>query len=458
MGSEGSEKDMDLFEPLKKVSKDQWHTKFKLLKEDPYGEGERAILQRWVKGLVDRDYKMVQEFQKTFHASFWEFYLYACFKEAGFVLEQSHNRPDFMIKAPYAVNVEAVVANIKNQGRPESDRGLEDLMDMFIPPKNQEDFFQIQHEAIIRQSNAITSKIKKYENEYSKCDWVREDVPFVIAVSSYSQVNYGREFIYPMMTLLYGMYYVPEENRYVSVSEVQKPGTDSTVPVGLFNSDKYSGISAILYSCTTTLGKLTSLAKSEGYLSMNEVYNLRRDYEDTRIPYKLQHVGVDSPELLTDGLFLFHNPYAKHKLDIRCFEDTSVTQFFWHEDRLVHTSNTYPIVCRLSISKVLQQGFLMLIDEYLRQYNDFSPMEYYSLDATEKIIVDFNKDCLVCIWVKMEQDQTMKNIHYSRPQYLTDEYLLQEAKKEVEKRTEKIEEIMRIALIRNKEIFDFVNQ
>ena len=93
----------------------------------------------------------------------------------------------------------------------------------------------------------------------------------------------------------------------------------------------------------------------------------------------------------------------------------------------------------------------MLIDEYLRQYNDFSPMEYYSLDAMEKIIVDFNKDCLICIWVKMEQDLTMKNIHYSRPQYLTDEYLL----KGVEKRTEKIEEIMRIDLIRNKEIFDF---
>lgn len=37
---------MDLFEPLKKVNEDQWHTKFKLLKEDPYGEGERVILQR----------------------------------------------------------------------------------------------------------------------------------------------------------------------------------------------------------------------------------------------------------------------------------------------------------------------------------------------------------------------------------------------------------------------------
>lgn len=449
---------MDLFESLKKVSKDQWHTKFKLLKEDPYLEGERVILQHWIEGLVDRDYKMVQEFQKNFHASFWEFYLYACFKEAEFVLDQNHNRPDFMIKAPYEVNVEAVVANIKNQGRPESDRGLEDLMDMFIPPKNQEDFFQVQHEAIVRQSNAITSKIKKYENEYLKCDWVKEDVPFVIAMSSYSQVNYGREYIYPIMTLLYGMYYMPEENSYVSVSEVQKPGTDSTIPVGLFNSDKYSGISAILYSCTTTLGKLTSLAKSEGYFSMNEVYNLRRDYEDTRMPYKLQHVGIDSPEFLTDGLFLFHNPYAKNKLDIRCFEDTSVTQFFWQEDRLTYTSNTYPIVCRLNFPKSLQQGFSMLIYEYLRQYNDFSLMEYYSLDASEKISVDFDKDCLVCIWVKMEQNQVIRNIHYLRSQYLTDEYLIKEAKREVGKRTEKIEEIVHIDLIRKKDVFNFVNQ
>lgn len=58
----------------------------------------------------------------------------------------------------------------------------------------------------------------------------------------------------------------------------------------------------------------------------------------------------------------------------------------------------------------------------------------------------------------MEQEQTIRNIHYFRPQYFTDEYLLQEAKKEVEKRAEKIEEIMRIYLIRNKEVLDFVNQ
>lgn len=449
---------MNLFETIKNVSEEQWHTKFKILKDDPFGKGVRSILQQWLEGLVDRDHKMVQEFQKTFHASFWEFYLYACFKEAGFTLDQSHNRPDFMIKDPCEFNVEAVVANIKKQGKPESDRGLEDLMDMFVPPKNQEDYFQLQCEAIVRQSNALTSKIKKYNNEYSKCKWVKKDVPFVIAMSSYSQINYGREFIYPMMALLYGMLYIPKEDRYVPVSEIPKPGTDSTVPVGVFNSDKYSDISVVLYSCTTTLGKLTSLAKSEGYFSMNEVYNLRRDYEDTDIPYKLQLVGVDSPELLTDGLFLFHNPFAKNKLDISCFENTSVTQFYWKDNKLLHTSNTYPIVCRLNISKVLQQGFEMLVDEYLRQYNNFIPMEYYSLDKSEKITVDFDKNCLVCIWVKMAENQFMRNVHYVRPQFLTDECLSEEAKKRIEQRTEKIEGIVRVDIIRDKDIFEFVNK
>lgn len=448
---------MNLFDSIKNDSEEQWHTKFKILKEDPGGEGERFIIQQWVEGLVDRDRKMVKEFQKTFHGSFWEFYLYACFKEAGFILDQSHNRPDFMVKAPYEFNVEAVVANIKSQGRPEADRGLEDLMDMFVPPKNQEDYFQLQFEAIVRQSNAITSKIKKYNNEYSNCEWIKKDVPFVIAMSSYSQVNYGREFIYPMMALLYGMFYIPEEDRYAAIEEIPKPGTESLVPVGIFNSDKYSDISAVLYSCTTTLGKLTALAKSAGYFSMNEVYDLRRDYEDTEIPYKLQVVGTDSPELLTDGLFLFHNPFARNKLDIGCFEDTSVTQFFWKENKLLHTSNTYPIVCRLNISRMLQPGFEMLVDEYLRQYNNFTPMEYYSLDKSRKVIVDFDKDCLVCIWVKLAGSELIRNIHYVRSQSLSDEHLIEEVKKIIEQRTEEIEEVARVDIIRNRDMMELIN-
>ena len=190
---------------------------------------------------------------------------------------------------------------------------------------------------------------------------------------------------------------------------------------------------------------------------MNEVYDLRRDYEDTEIPYKLQVVGTDSPELLTDGLFLFHNPFARNKLDIGCFEDTSVTQFFWKENKLLHTSNTYPIVCRLNISRMLQPGFEMLVDEYLRQYNNFTPMEYYSLDKSRKVIVDFDKDCLVCIWVKLAGSELIRNIHYVRSQSLSDEHLIEEVKKIIEQRTEEIEEIARVDIIRNRDMMELIN-
>lgn len=451
---------LDLFRTLKNVPEQQWSTKFKVLKDDQYGE--KDIVLQWTEGMVDRDHNMIQKFQKTFHSSFWEFYLYACFKEAGFVMDQSHNRPDFMITAPFEMNVEAVVANIKEGGRPESDRGASDLMDMFIPPRNQEDFFDLQHEAVTRQSNAIQSKIKKY-SEYSRCNWVKEDIPFVIALSSYGQVNYGREYIYPMMTLLYGMYYIPEKDDYYIVKDIPKPESTARIPVGLFCTDQYREISAVLYSCTTTLGKVTSLSISQGNQSPNTVYNLRRDYEDLNRPYKIHRVSFDCPEMLTDGLFLFHNPFAKNKLDVKNFENTNITQFFFKDNRLMHTSNTYPIVCRLNIPQFMEMEYGNLIDEYYRQYNKVSPIEYYSLKSEDKIVTDFEKNCLVCIWFALiPQGPYLRNVHYERPQSYGDDYLIKEAHNEMKKigqmRDGHIGDIYRIDIIRTKEQFSILNQ
>ena len=433
------------------------HYKYKTIKDNPMGVGERNILQGWVDGLVDRDNKMVQEFQKTFHSSFWEFYLFACFKEAGFRLNQQYNRPDFIIEAPNKFVVEAVVANIKNKGRQEAERNLDDLLNMFVPPRKQYDFHTVLDEAVVRQSNAISSKIKKYRNEYTNCKWVEEDNPFVIAISSYSQVNYGREYIYPMMALLYGMYYIPETDTYETRETILKPDTDAAIPIGLFCTESYRDVSAILYSCTTTLGKLTSLSISRGDKSVNSVYNLRRDYEDSRIPYKLQKVSKECPELLSDGLFLFHNPYAKNKLDIKCFESSNVTQYFWKNNKLFHTNNTYPIICRLNFPSILEKSYRQLIDEYVRQYNNFSPIEAYSLDPAKKIAVDFYKDCIVCVWVVMKESQVLRNIHYTRPQFMLDSSIEREALQIVSNYSN-IEYISRIDIVRTYEELLMINQ
>lgn len=452
---------MEIFKNNKKVPEEQWHPKFKLLKENSALIHEKEIVEEWTEGMIDKDNNMVQKFQKTFHSCFWEFYLFACFKEMGFGLDQTHNRPDFMIVNPYKINIEAVTANIKQGGRAETDRNANDMMDMFIPPKNQKDYYEVQYEAIARQSNAIVSKANKYNKEYQECSWVDKDVPFVIALSSYGQVNYGREYIYPMMTLLYGLEYIPEEDCYHRVKDVPKLGTGVKIPVGLFCSEQYSNISAIIYSCTTTMGKLTALSKSAGNFSYTEVINLRRDFQDEKYPYKLHIVDADEPETLTDGLFIFHNPYAKVKIPIEVFENTDITQFCWKNETLLHTVNTYPIVCRLNYPRILKEGYELLISEYFRQYNNIPPIEYYSINSKREREVDFNQECIVCIWIDAKGVLGLRNINYIRDKNITDRVLTQEATYEVEKLKSQVPPIygtiVRIDIIRTKEQYEVAN-
>ncbi len=55
-------------------------------------------------------------------------------------------------------------------------------MSMLIPPYLQKNFSSVLDESIIRSSNAIFSKIKKYEN-YKKEQWFNEKNPFIIALA-----------------------------------------------------------------------------------------------------------------------------------------------------------------------------------------------------------------------------------------------------------------------------------
>lgn len=143
---------LNLFQKFRDVDESKWHPKFRnFITLGLQVLGEKSILNDWTEGFIDRDKKIVKEFQTSFHSSFWEFYLYALFKSAGFKLDQAHNRPDFIIKYPAEIYVEAVVANIKDGGKKEDERSLHDYMSMFTPPYMQPDFYEVLDESIIRQ-------------------------------------------------------------------------------------------------------------------------------------------------------------------------------------------------------------------------------------------------------------------------------------------------------------------
>jgi len=359
---------LSLFQLLPDVKEDALHPKFKLLRDNPLLGGERNILISWTEGFIDRDNKIVKEFQTTFHSSFWEFYLFRMLSDAGFIIDFSHDRPDFIINAPLALNIEAVVSNIKRDGESEENRTLDNVLSMIVPPKQQTDFKAIVDEAIVRNSNAIYTKNKKYKEGYVNCDWIKPETPFVIALSSYDQIDYGREFLYPMMALLYGQYYDPQTENYDLVTEIIKPGTNSPIPIGIFNDPAFSHISGILFSCTTTLGKLTSLfnSSSESDRQFNDVLNIRHDHEAPH--YRFQKVSNVNPEELSDGLFLFHNPLAKHKVPSELFRKTNALQVNITENGPLMEAENSPIISRINLMKGMVNK--TLINLLYRDYNE----------------------------------------------------------------------------------------
>ena len=71
-------KDSDLF-LVRKGTK--VHSKVKFLLEKCY-EKEREVLNEMFEGFVDRDHKVINQFQETFHSTFWEIYLYSVLKKS----------------------------------------------------------------------------------------------------------------------------------------------------------------------------------------------------------------------------------------------------------------------------------------------------------------------------------------------------------------------------------------
>lgn len=373
---------MNLFEQIG-INEEKLHPKFLILKNQMIF-GEQQIINDWIKGFVDRDNKIVKEFQTTFHSSFWEFYLNALFQEAGFSIDYSENRPDFIITSPIPFYVEAVVSNIKKEGITEDKRNHDDILKNIEPFYLRDNFENQLHEAITRYSQSIHEKKNKYEKKYSKLEYINENLPFVIALSGYEQISYGNNFIFPLMALLYGRVYDNKTNTYHDKDSIPKPDTDSEINIGLFLKEEYSNISAIIFSCTITLGKLTSLAISHGYHNPNGVITIRQD--DEFPTYKIQEVSTENPEYLSDGVFIFHNPLAKNPLDKNLFDKTNAVNMFFDTktNQNLRVANNLPLVSRLNLAS----GRVTLPYMYSDIFEKFNP----DIIGTRGVVLDIEED------------------------------------------------------------------
>lgn len=364
----------ELFIPI--VEQDKQHPKFKFLL-DPSYQNEREILNAWWDEFVLKDgkTKTITEFQTTFHSMFWELYLNKVFLDSGYKIDETVKSPDFFIHFnEHKVSIEAVVANIAKDGDPEDKRTLQDAF-------GENNINEISDEAIVRLFNAIDYKNKKYFKNYVDNKDV-ESNPFTIAVADYGQINYGQTYIYAMLSLLYSAYYDPKDttdlkilcndnfNREYKFKEKHIKKSGGSLDIGLFQNKKYSHISAIIYSSTLSLGKLTSLSSDHFYprfvLIDRDIPSLNQEELTFE---KIRFSGSNPDETLNDGLFIFHNPFADKPLNDEFLNQKGVSHIRFNEDEdeplTIECNGTFPLKRR-------RVGYSDQVDELIDNIENFN--------------------------------------------------------------------------------------
>lgn len=315
---------------------------------------ERELVQEWANGFIDRDQKIVDDLQRNFHSAIWEFYIYQLLKNMNVKLDFSKYSPDFIVKNQDGTDrfyIEARISGIKQGGRPESDRSLDDIFDTETPVWKLNQFHSIIDEGIVRCSSGFLYKAIDMYNKYKENDWFNPHVPYVIGLCSFSQINYGLENYYSILALLYGDYVQPGGHTFGKCHKIYKQNLKKEkvlINTNLFKDKKYSHISAVLFSSKLTLGKLTALCVSNGIPTSNLVMNVYQDLKNKK--YDINLIDEKNPENFSDGLFLFHNPNADHPLNPSDFINQGIIQVFKKKKKLIFSNNRKPLVCRINRS------------------------------------------------------------------------------------------------------------
>ena len=311
---------LDLFKPI--VAPDKFHPNFAncIARPNAY---DNALLAKWADGFIDRDGKFVEEFQTTFNSCFWELYLHAVLKEAGCKIDFSHYAPDFVVTDPVPFLMEATVALNAKNALPEWSP-----LDLNNRPRDLNEFNRV---AMIRLLNSISDKTKKYTEKYQKLPHVA-DKPFVLALTPFDRPFFYLQVQRAIEAVLYG-FYVDEQEHIDDPSKgweikgqrlrVVRKDNGVELPLGIFTDASHAHISAVVFNSSATWGKVRALCDDPYpfiYFSACRV--------DPRRDYMLVFQGAKAvyQETLFDGLRVYHNPHATHRLDQRVFQEPGAFQ------------------------------------------------------------------------------------------------------------------------------------
>ncbi|MCB9229695.1 MAG: hypothetical protein H6618_08800 [Deltaproteobacteria bacterium] len=311
---------LNIFQGHESDQDDKHHPHYRRLLQ-PDMEGARRIIEAWANGFVDRDNKIVTEFRTTFWSSFWEFYLFALFKNLGFKVDFSYDRPDFVLNQDGNRMIAEAVVSYEAVGQQSTSLKIK------IPQPRDLDIEKFLHYSTIRILNSLSSKAKKYKDDYESLEHVKNK-PFILCIAPYEQPLTHIQNDRPIRWALYS-YDIP-----IAVDEGTSKGlllghqlktsvpknNATSIDTGFFLKKENSFISAVLFSTTATPTKAKCMAGStiEGQF----IHLLTQRYQPGQLVPKIELTPLENySETLLDGAHLFINPYATNPVNPQPFID-----------------------------------------------------------------------------------------------------------------------------------------
>ena len=288
---------------------------------DKHSAANRAVIAQWANGFQDRDGKFVREFQTTFNSGFWELYLFACLKTLDFQVDFRFPAPDFVITNFHnEFCIEAVIASNALGEEAEWERDA----------KKRPDLEAVLDTAVIRLSNAIQAKYQKYLLSYQTLPQVKGR-PFVLAVGPFEQPYFWAQNDHAIRQVLYAYDRIGPDGKHMHRHSINKKN-GAAIELGFFASPRMGDISAVIFSNTATMSKVVALNDDNESLIWFSTLKFNA-YGKQAILKNYQK--KEYQESVLDGLYVFHNHFAKHPLPHNYFDRPDITQAILFPDEPV---------------------------------------------------------------------------------------------------------------------------
>jgi hypothetical protein len=319
----------DLFEPV--VPSPRLDPRFVLVAEHPSQAPARAMARRVYAEHVDRDGNFVEQFQTTgFDQRTWELFLFAYLLDAGFAIDRTHNRPDFVSeKDSQAVVIEATTAN-PSGGEP-APTTLEGLR-RSAAQSEEEILRRVQHEIPIRLGSPLYSKLGE---RYWELGHVAGK-PLVFAIESFAAEDALYFSDTGLASYLYGLWASHSRTSTGRLVVTSTPVTEhrdraKIIPSGFFSQPDSEHVSAVLFANTGTFPKFGRMAVQERLdserVKMIRVGTCYDPDPDASEPLQFSYDVAERPEewgfreTWGEGMSMYHNPDALHPIEESLFPD-----------------------------------------------------------------------------------------------------------------------------------------